>query len=138
MRVRFCLIFSLVAWLTSTAPAQVYELIDLGTQGAYAINDSAVVVGYGYGYSYLWDNGATSGFQALYPGGHATALGINNAKQVVGYADPPGGVGTHAVIWKDNVVTDLGAIGGRYARATCINDSGEVAGEVADSTGNYL
>ena len=66
---------------------------------------------------------------------HASA--INSSDQVVGYIQPniqQGDFTSHATLWDDGIVTDLGTLPGFDSTdATGINDSGEVVG-IAFST----
>jgi len=65
------------------------------------------------------------------PLGEASALfqpaDINNNGQIVGsaYIDQ---VQSHAFVWQDGVMTDVGTLGGEMSRAVAINDHGQVAG----------
>jgi probable HAF family extracellular repeat protein len=60
--------------------------------------------------------------------GHAFAFGLNNRGQVVGRASLSSGE-THAVLWDQGQLIDLGTLpGGTYSEAYAINDAGQVVG----------
>jgi probable HAF family extracellular repeat protein len=57
----------------------------------------------------------------------ARALGLNNRGQVVGTSESDTSQGrTHALIWSDGRVSDLGCFGGDHAAARGINDRGQI------------
>jgi probable HAF family extracellular repeat protein len=59
----------------------------------------------------------------------SVAQGINNAGQVTGYAYTTNNIATHAFLYSDGTMTDLGTLpGGPYSYGQAINASGEVAG----------
>ena len=57
------------------------------------------------------------------------AWDINNFDQVVGTADF--GSNSRGFLYDHGVATDLGTLGGHYARALAINDSGQIVGDSA-------
>lgn len=63
-------------------------------------------------------------------GRSSTPTDINDAGQVVGYADTRSGQ-SHAFFWNNGTMTDLGTLGGSYSYAAAINSNGQVAGESA-------
>jgi probable HAF family extracellular repeat protein len=94
---------------------------DLGTLGgngeatiAYAINDSAQVVGEsqtagGQIHAFRWRNGAMRDLGTL-GGGRSTAYGINIHGQIVGGSRVPGtdpGNAGHAFLWENGRLRDL-------------------------------
>jgi probable HAF family extracellular repeat protein len=72
---------------------------------------------------------------ALPATGDSRAYALNDKDQIVGSATPFRG-DLHAVLWKDGVITDLGALGGSRSEAFGINDQGQVVG-ASFPPGNY-
>jgi probable HAF family extracellular repeat protein len=73
----------------------------------------------------------TAGAAPLYnvtvvAGAGSTAYDLNNLGQVVG--GMASGSATHAFLFSDGHLADLGALGGQYAYAASINDHGQVVG----------
>jgi len=62
------------------------------------------------------------------------AFGINDSGQVVGYSRTATGE-SHAFLWTDGVMKDLGTLGGTNSVAFGINDSGQVVGYSITATG---
>jgi probable HAF family extracellular repeat protein len=155
----------LYGWLSAfvitpatTATPSTYEVQDLGTlleadplynANSYAtgINDSGQVVGTArYACSqqsltceneraFLYDEGATQKMQDL---GFLRAAGINDSGQVVGsyfqwvsstYSY------THALLYDDGTMQNLGSLGGNHSEANGINDPGKVVGSSDTSDG---
>jgi probable HAF family extracellular repeat protein len=65
-------------------------------------------------------------------GGSTTALGINDSARVVGTTNTADG--SHAFVFKDGTMTDLGRMGGSASTATAINTAGLVVGFVRRDT----
>src|SRR5579864_2466778 len=131
--------------------AQKYTVTDLGTLGgsfafAIGINDSGEVVGYsafanpppGYGYSshaFLYSNGMMKDLGTLGSPcddlSDSFAKAINASGQVVGGSNLPGDIRnytSHAFLYSNGTMTDLGTLGGTSSYANGINDSGQVVG----------
>ena len=62
--------------------------------------------------------------------GISEAYDINDSGEVVGVAS---GRGTHAFLYKDGQMQDLGTLGGTFSKAWGINNSGQVVGEADTS-----
>jgi probable HAF family extracellular repeat protein len=121
-------------------------LLNLGSppNGSYSyaqsINDYDQVVGYAdvtvgfgvYDRAFLWENGTMIDLGTL--GGNASqAWAINNAGQVVGWAED-GGPGYQAFIWEDGFMTELPGFPTGYpdSEARGINEAGIAVGHSWD------
>src|SRR5262249_38456646 len=107
---------------------------------ALGINDVGDLVGSPRGYGrrcdndqdWLYRDGAFTpvGFPSGYFGG-AGAYDVNNRGEVVGNGclAPTGGTSpSHAFVWDDGTVTDLGTLGGTDSTATAISDTDKIVG----------
>src|SRR5262249_18435442 len=68
------------------------------------------------------------------PGGGAATFpragGINAQGEIAGDMSSPGTGGyTHACLWKDGQLTDLGTLGGKTSYSRAINDAGWIVGD---------
>lgn len=106
---------------------------DLGTlpggdySAAFGINDSGQVAGTSNTgdsmHGFTWSSATGLRDLGTLPGANASqAFAINNHGQVAGAS------GTHAVIWNNAVVQDLGTLGGATSEAHGINTSGVAVG----------
>ena len=124
------------------------KMVDLGALAPLAgwestatgINDVGEVAGwFGFdpgSHAFLYSAGKVTVLPDLssYDGGQSTPGGINDNHQVVGSSDDANG-DSHAVLWSNGKVTDLGTLGGPSSAATAINNLGQIAGWAATSTG---
>lgn len=123
--------------------------VDLKKVGAYptAINDKGVIVGT-YVTPNLWlaqpyaqvvrsfiFDGKNFADLGNLPGGQSVeATAINKHGQVVGSATTADG-STHAFLYDNGKMTDLGTLDGNASYAKSINDSGEIVGTALDAYG---
>ncbi len=133
----------LISQGTASAESTI-RMTDLGTLGGNSagldVNDAGQVAGSSYDATgkkaFIWENGTMTSLGTL--GGSVSGVGqmtsgvhfgkaINNAGQIVGHSTNSAGQ-THAFIWENGVMTDLGTLGGNYDLALDINEHGQVAG----------
>jgi len=103
---------------------------------AFAVNESAQVVGWCFNYSTnvyqacLWQQGAVQALPpptGLGPVTESAAYGINDQGQAVGYAVVSGG--TYPMLWDQGAVQPLESPPSRSGIARCISNNGVVGGD---------
>jgi probable HAF family extracellular repeat protein len=133
----FALLFNLNVY------AYEYSLFDLGTLADHssdtvnvmlgALNDTGMVSATIVNntstglerHAVVWNNEVK---QLGSLGGSSFASGINNIGEVVGSSYLSDNFTSHAFLWSNNTVKDLGTLGGDFSRATDINDNSEIVG----------
>ena len=139
------------------------EMFDLGTSGrplhdkrtylsspeqlytgseAYGVNDRGQVVGCVRGpgstaletRAFLYRSGKVTELGFLPGGSRSLACDINDSSQVVGYADTADG-NTHAFLYADGKMIDLGTLGGAESWAKGINATAQVVGSAHTASG---
>ncbi len=134
-----------VGFVTNSAGVQVPVCFNCGplnpanTLGqANAVNDRGAVVGSSLGAVTEWSNGQSTG---VYVNGSqpltGSAMAINNAGQIAGGYQAPN-TQTHAFIWTNGTLKDLGTLpGGNSSAAYGINTFGAVAGYGSTASGTF-
>lgn len=112
------------------------------------INDNGQIVGVSTNVSenrnaFLWQNGIMTDLGAIDEYG-SKASAINNTGQIVGsvtfrrWITPSDSfLDTHAVLWEDGAMTDLGVLNFQRSYAMGINEEGQIVGYSHVQKGNY-
>ena len=127
-------------------------MIDIGSFGGTcgitnALNNRGQVAGQSYlagnviAHAFLWEKSGHPQMRDLgtLGGDNASALWVDDAGDVIGYADLPNSPGCtgltcqhHSFLWKHGTMTDLGTIGADpCSRALSINSRGQIVGFTA-------
>jgi probable HAF family extracellular repeat protein len=106
-----------------------------------SIDHSFPVPGIPVTHAVLWKDSAITDLKTLKHGHQSVALAVNNRGQVVGAADNGKAdsnamssdiygwvTQTRAFLWQDDVMQDVGTLGGTDAVALLINDQGQIVG----------
>jgi probable HAF family extracellular repeat protein len=109
-----------------------------GSSYVNAINNAGQVAGSSVNSPFVWQDGVMTPLTTLGSNNHYSgALGINDRGQVVGFAATKSDNQSHAVLWQNNTIEDLGTLpGGSYSQASSINELGKVVGWSNTSSGS--
>ena len=106
------------------------KMTSLGPGEATGINDFGEIVGDTSQHAFLISGGKLTTLPDLSSyggGGYSSASGINNNHQIVGRSDTASGY-SHAVLWANGAITDLGTLGGTQSAGYAVNNHGQVTG----------
>lgn len=118
-----------------------------GVTAASDINDAGDIVGNSvlqvhYPFAYIYRNGLMRNLGSLPGSDRSVAAAINNRGVIagssgVGPSQGPNGNQSHAVIWKNGHIRDLGTLGGLNSYGHDINELGQVTGYSSYAGGDY-
>jgi probable HAF family extracellular repeat protein len=105
------------------------KMTNLGPGEATGINGTGEIVGSSQGAFLIIGKTRTTlpDLSSSGGGGYSDASGINDNGQIVGASDNASGY-SHAVMWSNGTITDLGTLGGTQSAAYAINNLGQVTG----------
>ena len=98
---------------------------------AFAISNSGLVVGAtndgtAYYKGFVWENGAMTLILPTF-GPRSLAADVNEIGQVVGWMGTHSGIDSHAFVWQDGIMTDLGIAPGAFTgQVLAINNLGHL------------
>jgi probable HAF family extracellular repeat protein len=134
---------------TLGGPASYYSAAGVGSQ---VLSGRGVVAGYGdtssadpnypmcwdedcfQGRAFRWENGTSTDLGTLPGGANSAVSGLNARGWIAGFSqdgetDPVEiAPATHAVLWTEHSMIDLGTLGGFQSNAVSVNDFGQVVG----------
>jgi probable HAF family extracellular repeat protein len=120
------------------------EMTNLGTFGgtctlATYLNNQGEVVGIStlagdpFARAFLWEHGSLHKLPNAFGPDRTSALGINEAGDIVGWATMPNQI-NHATLWKNGMMTDLGTLeGDQCSYGWVLNERKQVVGVSATS-----
>ena len=107
------------------------KMRDLGTFAPVAINGRGQIIGQDKGRAILWQSGKHTD---LGPSAASTLISINDRGQIIASHATAGT--THAALWENAKLTDLGTLpGDRSSAATAINNHDQIVGVSTSKSG---
>jgi len=101
---------------------------------ALGVNNDGMVAGFAGGFfvqAGVYSTADGSSTTISLGGTQGAAFAINSSGQVAGQTTLQGGSTSHAFLWSDGVVQDLGTLGGDSSTAFAIDNGGRVTGKAA-------